>query len=132
MLACLLLFLVKRARESGGGQAPKVVLTIPFPDSRSRNWGTVGGHALDMGKEPDQVAAVKWYIDLAMSKVAALKLTHASHIGFYWFNEDIQRGDYPLVKAVAAYIHTLTTKQVSLPSGSNVILLRRSLFPSDS
>jgi hypothetical protein len=90
---------------AAAGHHPAIILTIPFPDTRAQNWGVVNGRPLNMSERADQIAAATWFVDFAREGIHALKMTHAVHKGFYWFNEDIQKEDYSLVQAVARHIH---------------------------
>ena len=58
-------------------QSPVVVITIPYPDPRATDWGTVDGKSLDLSKLNDQVAAVSWYVDHTIKQVASLNLQQA-------------------------------------------------------
>ena len=58
-------------------QSPIVVITIPYPDPRATEWGTVNGKSLDLSKLEDQVAAVSWFVDYTIKQIAALDLKQA-------------------------------------------------------
>jgi hypothetical protein len=65
-------------------QSPAVVITIPYPDTRAKDWGTVDGRSLDLSKLSDQVAAVSWFVDYAIKQMASLNLKQVKLTGFYW------------------------------------------------
>ena len=56
--------------------------------------------------------------------IASLRLKRSKLIGFYWLNEGVDRLDHPMVKAVAAHIHTKArTKADQISQGSGALIL---------
>jgi hypothetical protein len=66
----------------------KVVITIPTPIISFTGWGSIEGKALDFNKIDDQIAAVKWYIDLAMQRWITKNYQYLELAGFYWVHEN--------------------------------------------
>lgn len=63
-------------------QSPAVVITIPYPDTRAKNWGAVDGRPLDLSKLGDQIAAVSWFVDYTIKQITSLNLKHVDFKGF--------------------------------------------------
>jgi hypothetical protein len=63
-------------------QSPAVVITIPYPDTRAKDWGTVDGKSLDLSKLSDQIAAVSWFVDYTITQMASLNLKQVNFKGF--------------------------------------------------
>ena len=85
-----------------------VVLTLPYPDARQREFGAVscadfppsdgercaaGTRMLNFSRTADRVAGAQWYVSLAVEqwKQSALDggWTHLSLSGFYWVFESV-------------------------------------------
>lgn len=79
-------------------QSPVVVITIPYPDPRATEWGTVDGKSLDLSKVEDQVAAVSWFVDYTIKQVASLNLKQAK------FGEEIAPSDYRPVEPMVSLL----------------------------
>ena len=87
----------------------KVVLAMPFPDTRDARFGPVGGRQLDLERLEDRTAAVAWYVDETLRQWHAREadggLAGARLVGFYWGREGIWRGDEDLLRNVSGHIH---------------------------
>ncbi|MBM4086053.1 MAG: DUF4855 domain-containing protein [Planctomycetes bacterium] len=88
----------------------KVILTVPYPDSRQKSFGAVGGRDLDFSKEADRLEGVKWHVDEALRKwngrAEQGRLKAATLVGFYWGHEGIRDRDTEVVKGASAYVHS--------------------------
>jgi hypothetical protein len=76
----------------------KVVLSIPYPDLRTENWGTVDGNVLNFsidqpGGEKESFKARKmavvWYIEQLSKKFKEKNYQHIELVGFYWIHEEV-------------------------------------------
>ncbi|NOZ21785.1 MAG: DUF4855 domain-containing protein [Planctomycetes bacterium] len=87
----------------------KVILAMPYPDTRQKSFGLVNGRTLDLSKNPDRVEAMKWYIDEAVrqwqerEKQGSLK--RVKLVAFYWGNEGIGNADVEVFKKTASHVH---------------------------
>ena len=93
---------------------PTFVIAIPYPDKRASRWGVVDGRWLNFSVPDDQVIGVTWYVHQVVSSVDALNLKRSKLIGFYWLNEGVDRLDHPMVRAVAAQIHSAQEERLFL------------------
>jgi len=90
----------------------KIILAIPYPDSRITKLDS-----FDFSQHEDRVAAVRWFVDAALTRWNELsangKLDASQLVGFYWGREGATaprtengpRNDFRLMKDVAAYVH---------------------------
>jgi len=87
----------------------RVILAVPCPDKRQRDFGEVNGKRLSFGKEADRVTAVKWYVDETIAAWEKLsqqgRLKGVKLVGFYWGNEGVPKRDAEVTKAACAYVH---------------------------
>jgi hypothetical protein len=93
---------------------PAVVLSVPCPDSRLQDFGAIdgSGRSLNFSSLDDQIAATQWWVKEAYTRFEAAGFKHIYLSGFYWFMEEIRKGDdYSddiLVPAVSKTIHALS------------------------
>lgn len=87
----------------------KVILTLPYPDTRQTNFGPIEGTSLNFTNRDDQLSGLKWYIDEMLQQWNEYekenRLDGVRLAGFYWLSEGIRENDYPLIKDLSAYIH---------------------------
>lgn len=87
----------------------KVILAIPYPDPRQREFGMVEGRLLDFTRPSDREAAVRWYLDEALRQWNAWsedgRLKKVRLVGFYWSCESIPPRDTDLVRQAADLVH---------------------------
>lgn len=105
-----------RPRAAAGPRHPervKVIIAIPFPSPRARNFGTLPGDSRPLNfADPGQgqaarEQAVRWYIDEVLARWQAAGFQYLELIGFYWFREVVEPYDRAIVQNTAAYIHAL-------------------------
>ena len=66
----------------------KVVIGLPEPIKKQKNWGSVSGKTLDFAQDNDRIEACKWYIDYVRAKFKAMKYKNLELAGFYWIAEE--------------------------------------------
>ena len=103
----------------GGGLRPSVVLSIPYPDPRLQDWGTLdgpGSRSLNFSLLEDRTRAVQWWVKQAYLQWESSGFKHARLQGFYWFFEEIREwpsvgggSDSILVPAVSQAIRALSS-----------------------
>lgn len=102
---------VKAAASPRHPDRVKVIIAIPFPSPRVRNFGTLPGEGqplnfADGGQgQAAREQAVRWYIDQVLARWQAAGFQYLELIGFYWFQEAIEPYDRAIVQNTADYIH---------------------------
>ncbi|MEW6359875.1 MAG: DUF4855 domain-containing protein [Planctomycetota bacterium] len=98
-----------RAKLNQPNAKGKVILAMPCPDTRQRDFGEVNGSALNFAKDEDRIRAMKWYVDTAVAMWQNLsksgQLNGVELVGFYWGNEGIHGRDAAVAKATVDYVH---------------------------
>jgi hypothetical protein len=79
----------------------RVLVSIPYPDPRATDFGTVDGKALDFSRNEDRAAAVRWYMRQVSVRWTRSHFEHLRLGGFYWVREEVPAGDVALIKMVA-------------------------------
>lgn len=82
----------------------QLILTIPEPILGQTNWGEISGKALDFRRMADRLAAIEWYLDLALQKWQSFAAKQLELAGFYWGYENT-RGKNDFFPAVAKLVH---------------------------
>ena len=85
----------------------KVILSIPFPDTKTPDFWT------EQGKEgtdtiEGQKQAIKWYMEKLMEKWNQAEYKHLELAGIYWWKEKIETNvtdEEELVKTTASLVH---------------------------
>jgi hypothetical protein len=107
-----------RLPMTSGGLRPSVVLSVPYPDPRSTDWGSLtpgsgpGKKSLNFTRAADRLAAVSWWLDQAVAQFKSRNFSHVHLDGFYWFFEEIaswapDNTDDVLVPAVSRHIKAI-------------------------
>lgn len=94
----------------------KIYLTMPFPDSQSKDFGDFNGdgelknlESLDTRKE-----LIKWYIDTMTKRFEDQNYKHLKLSGFYWLQEDLDTGVPGEKESVQYTAEYLNQKQLRL------------------
>lgn len=82
----------------------RVIIAIPYPDSRATNFGSLDGPALDFSRNEDRATAVKWYLRQVAQRWTASHFEHLRLGGFYWLREEVPEGDKALVKMASGLV----------------------------
>lgn len=77
-----------RRKVSGKFRKRKIVIGLPEPIPGQKDWGELDGKQLDFSAKEDRLAAVSWFIDLAVHKFKESGLKHVELSGFYWIAEE--------------------------------------------
>jgi len=87
----------------------KVILSMPYPDTRQKAFGPVNARTLDLSKDPERIVAMKWYIDEAIrqwqEREKQGKLKRVRLVAFYWGHEGVGDTDRQVFKSVASHVH---------------------------
>ncbi len=83
----------------------QVVLTLPEPIFKQKDWGTLHGRPLDFSLVEDRVAACGWYVNTALAMWRKSAPKNLDLAGFYWVAEHSWAGKQVLPK-VAQVIHS--------------------------
>ena len=87
-------------------QTIKVFVTIIYPDTRQRNFGSFcGKETYDFAITADRLLAVQCWIDTVVTMVHESSWNNIELVGFYWYLENIVPEDLVLLPNVAQYIH---------------------------
>lgn len=65
----------------------QILISLPTPIIGQTNWGELNGRILDFRQTADRLAALDWYMDLALKKWKAFAPTQLDLAGFYWVHE---------------------------------------------
>lgn len=85
----------------------KVVIAIPEPIVKQKNWGTLNKYrGLNFSNSNDRVSAVKWYIDYAREKFNEAKYKNLELAGFYWMAEEASNSR-DILADVSKYLNEL-------------------------
>ena len=70
---------------------PDPVMFERFSDKSSSTtyWGALDGRQMDFSKVEDQIAALKWYIDLCRAQFARIRWLNIELAGFYILSEEL-------------------------------------------
>lgn len=103
--------------EVFGVERQKVILTLPYPDSKQEEFGILdsGGTSLSFSKNKvgsqqankNRLQAVKWYYSQLMKKWNQAGFANLSLAGIYWYKESIDptvEGEAELVKDVSQLV----------------------------
>jgi hypothetical protein len=71
------------------GKKISVYISMPVPDSRLRDWGSVDGKRLDLSSDKDRIAAVMWYVNEIDRHWKSLSLGAITLAGYYWNAESV-------------------------------------------
>lgn len=84
-----------------------VIITIPEPDVKCTNFGTLpdSNTSLNFQKPEDRQKAIRWYIEQVCHHIEQAKYEHLDFIGFYWLAESITNEMIPTVKETAKIVH---------------------------
>lgn len=66
-----------------------VYISIPVPDSRLRDWGSIDGKRLDLSSDKDRVAAVMWYVSEIDRRWKSFSPKAITLAGYYWNAESV-------------------------------------------
>ncbi|WP_134698534.1 DUF4855 domain-containing protein [Ammoniphilus sp. YIM 78166] len=115
-------------KESTLGYKPKVVLTLPYPDSKQEQFGQLDDSEVPLNfshtsvspeaSVKDRAAAVKWYYQELMRSWEETSFSHLELVGIYWFQETMDdRIPYEkeLVQLVANLVHEDGHKLMWIP-----------------
>ena len=95
----------------------KVILSVPYPDSRSTAFGPIHGEMLDLSKDEHRVRAAELFVDIALKRwdeyAKQGRLDSVKLAGFYWCREGIWK-DFPsktnydpkVVQELTSYVHS--------------------------
>jgi hypothetical protein len=95
---------------SSCGLRPSVILSVPYPDPRMQDFGSIGAsdRSLNFSLPADRIAAVEWWVHEAFTRWDASAFKHVELTGFYWFFEEITPDDEVLVPTISRTIHALS------------------------
>ncbi|MHA1734457.1 MAG: DUF4855 domain-containing protein [Promethearchaeota archaeon] len=93
--------------QLGKSVTAKVVISIPHPNCKVRDFGNVtgGGRSLDFGNELDRHLAVEWYVTRALELWESGEWNNLEVAGFYWLSESIPASETTLVKSTCEFVH---------------------------
>lgn len=104
--------------QLGPNYKEKVILTLPYPDPKQENFGSIteGEPSLSFSAEKvgsqaslqNRIRAVHWFHELLKTKWEEAQFEHLELAGIYWFKETIDptvKEDVALVKNSAAIVH---------------------------
>jgi len=79
----------------------RVIISIPYPDPRATDFGTLDGKALNFSRDEDRAEAVRWYLRQVSMRWTRSHFEHLRLAGFYWVREEVPAADAGLVKRVS-------------------------------
>jgi hypothetical protein len=88
----------------------KVYMVLPFPDSKSTQFGDLDGDGQTDSLESleNRNKAVSWYIDEFIRRFQAANFAHLKLSGFYWMQEDLDTsvpGELDNIRYTVGYLH---------------------------
>jgi hypothetical protein len=88
----------------------KVYMVLPFPDSKSTEFGDIDGDGAtdSLASLDNRNLAVKWYVDQFVERFRAANYSHLKLSGFYWMQEDLDTtvpGEVDNVHYAVQYLH---------------------------
>ena len=92
------------ARLGGSSHVVRVIISIPYPDPRATDFGTVEGKALNFSRAEDRAEAVRWYLREVSRRWSASQFEHLRLGGFYWVREEVPASDDNLLKLVSGLV----------------------------
>ncbi len=100
------------AKSLGRAPVVPVIVMIPYPSPKQKDFGTVdgGGGTEDFSTDAGRQKAVAWFLRAFRDRWQHAAFRHLKLWGFYWMNEGISPADEAIVKATARDIHSLGLK----------------------
>jgi hypothetical protein len=106
-LAALEACIVDVERALGPRGKVPVILMIPYPSGKQKDFGDVDGdgRSEDLSQPVDREKAVRWGVDEMLRRWKKTRFPHLTLWGFYWMNEGIGPRDEAIVRATSDYVH---------------------------
>jgi len=82
----------------------RVVIGIPYPDPRATAFGRLDDQPLDLSREEDRAAAVRWYVRQVSRRWTAGHFERLRLAGFYWVREEVPDQDQALLKQASRLV----------------------------
>lgn len=97
-----------------------VFMTLLYPVRGATDFGEVNGKNLDLSRNEDRIAAVKWMVDEQLKVFKERNYKNLELGGFFWFVEEVPSQQYmqedsEMLKAVTDYVRSLKLQTVWSP-----------------
>lgn len=92
----------------------KVVMSIPGPIVKQKEWGKLNGKKLDFARPEDRVAACKWYIDELVDRFNKAGYKNIDLAGIYWVEEALFSNG-PIMPEINDYIRSKGLRAYWIP-----------------
>lgn len=97
-----------------------VFMTLLYPVRGATDFGKVNGKNLDLSRNEDRIAAVKWMVDEQLKVFKERNYKNLELGGFFWFVEEVpsqqyMQEDLEMLKAVTDYVRSLKLQTVWSP-----------------
>jgi hypothetical protein len=102
------------ARIGRPARRRKVILGLPEPIRRQKDWGELDGRPLDFDRAADRLAATEWYVREALRRWRERAPAHLDLHGFYWIAEDSSESKQ-LLPRVAELVHREGLELIWIP-----------------
>ena len=99
----------------GPGAKTKVFVTIPYPDERAQDFGSLdgSGRSLNFSEPGDRVEASCWWVRAVREALAPLE--NVEYVGSYWYLEGTNAKDHLVLSQVSACVHAAGLKFAWIP-----------------
>lgn len=102
------------ARIGRPARRRKVILGLPEPIHRQKDWGELDGRPLDFDRPGDRLAATEWYVRQTLRRWRERAPAHLDLQGFYWIAEDAS-DSRALLPRIADLVHAEGLELVWIP-----------------
>lgn len=109
---------LERAKEKHGPVAKRqVMLTIPYPNAKVKDFGDVDGDGIgeDLASSEGRAKVAKWYIETTARRFAEAGFRNLEFWGLYWMNEGASDADVAIVRQFSDAVHAASKRMLWIP-----------------